>query len=650
MRSPSFTITAVDRVTQTLDRISSRIEQMNQPFDRLSRAMKRFSDVSGFDKVSKSIGRVAAQVKNMLGWVLKLGAPLLALFGGGTLAGIYQMTERWAQLGFAVSTTSQILGISAQRLMNWRGVGDLVGISAETMTKGLQGLQGTLQDAKWGRNQMVAGTLRMLGIDLGSLSDKAIDTEKVMMQVADKIQKIQKVDPAAANRLAASLGVTELMPVLMNGSAALKKYYADAKRLQGDITPALTQRASKFAERLNEMKLATAGMKIAIADKLIPVFQPLIEKWTEWLVLNREKVSTKIAELAERLAKWLDKIDINRVLDGIVAFIDGCVKLTEWIDKVVDKLGGWKNTLLIIGGVLAVGFVSNIGIAVFAIGGMITKIGLAILSLGKLKAGMAVVAAAFVGWEIGGAIRNKYMETEGGRNFDNILGGTIATMLSKLPSWMGGNDARQALDNEMSYRSGLGAPPASAGAGTGVKISRRNQTIEFLVKKGMTYGAAVGVASSLNEESGFNHQIYGGGVEGKGKPQEAYGIAQWHPDRQRNISAAFNKSIKDMSFEEQLEAMWWELQNTHKLAGNKLMSARTPEEGAFAHSKYYEVAGGRSGNSSIEATRRAGEAREMYNSLPPNLNVQVTVNKDNSVTTRTSTDSGIKVNHSQPVN
>lgn len=464
MRSPSFTITAVDRVTQTLDRISSRIEQMNQPFDRLSRAMKRFSDVSGIDKVSKSLGRVAAQVKNMLGWVLKLGAPLLALFGGGTLAGIYQMTERWAQLGFAVSTTSQILGISAQRLMNWRGVGDLVGISAETMTKGLQGLQGTLQDAKWGRNQMVAGTLRMLGIDLGSLSDKAIDTEKVMMQVADKIQKIQKVDPAAANRLAASLGVTELMPVLMNGSAALKKYYADAKRLQGDITPALTQRASKFAERLNEMKLATGGMKIAIADKLIPVFQPLIEKWTEWLVLNREKVSTKIAELAERLAKWLDKIDINRVLDGIVAFIDGCVKLAEWIDKVVDKLGGWENTLLIIGGVLAVGFVSNIGIAVFAIGGMITKIGLAILSLGKLKAGMAVVAAAFVGWEIGGAIRNKYMETEGGRNFDNILGGTIATMLSRLPSWMGGNDARQALDNEMSYRSGLGAPPASAGA------------------------------------------------------------------------------------------------------------------------------------------------------------------------------------------
>ncbi|WP_339352793.1 hypothetical protein [Acinetobacter beijerinckii] len=343
MRPIQYTISAVDRATETIDRISNRVERLTQPFSRLGRSVQRLGDLTGVNKLAKGIGWLTSKMMSLLGIVLKLGAPLLALFGGGTIAGIYQMTEGWAKLGSVTERTAQIMGVSAQRLMNWRGVGDLVGIGAETMTQGLQGLQQTLQDAKWGRNQAVFGMLKQMGIGLGGISDKTIDTEKVLLQLADRIQQIQKKDPAAARHFADMLGVTELMPVLMNGSKAIKGYQAEVNRLQGDFNPATTKRAKEFADKLNGMKVASDGMKASIADKLIPVFQPLIEKWTEFLVLNRTQISDKIAKLAERLVNWLSKIDFDETLKGINKFIDGCVSIIKWTNRSIDKFKEWKG-------------------------------------------------------------------------------------------------------------------------------------------------------------------------------------------------------------------------------------------------------------------------------------------------------------------
>ena len=175
MKPIEYTITAVDRATQIIDRISNRVERLTQPFSRLERSVKRFGDTTGISKFGKGISWLTTRMMSLLGVVLKLGAPLLALFGGGTIAGIYQMTEGWSKLGSVTERTAQIMGVSAQRLMNWRGGGDLVGIGADTMTQGLQGFQQTLQDAKWGRNQAVFGMLKMLNSTVYSVTPLSRD-------------------------------------------------------------------------------------------------------------------------------------------------------------------------------------------------------------------------------------------------------------------------------------------------------------------------------------------------------------------------------------------------------------------------------------------------------------------------------------------
>ena len=385
MRLIQYTITVVDRATAVLDRINNSVERMTQPLSRLGDAVRRFGDVSGINRLSRGISDLALKVRSLLGFVLNLGKSLFAMFGSGLIADLYQMTEEWARLGFSVLKTSKIIGISTQKLMELRGVGDLTGISAETMTKGFQSFADTLQDAKWGRNQAVFGMMKMLGIDLKHTRNGVIDTEAVLLKLADKIKVIQKRDPATARKLAQSFGVEELLPVLMQGSKAIRSYQQETRMLQGNITPGMIERANSFTLSINKMKLATQGTKAAIADKLIPVFQPLIDKWTQWLVVNRQEISDKIAKLAERLAEWLDKIDFEKVLDGIVKFIEGCAKAVEWIDKTVDKLGGWGNVLKGLGVLLAVSFVAQMGVAGLAVAGLAIEFGIVYAGAKRLR-------------------------------------------------------------------------------------------------------------------------------------------------------------------------------------------------------------------------------------------------------------------------
>ncbi|WP_252718571.1 hypothetical protein, partial [Acinetobacter soli] len=192
MKPIQYTITAVDRATAVVDKISNRIDRLNQPFSRLERSVKRFGDVSGVSRLAKGVGELTNKATALLGVVLKLGTPLLALFGGGSIIGLYQMTEGWAKLGSATQRTSQILGIGIDNLMSWQNLGTMFGVSADQMTQSIQGFSDTLQDAKWGRNQAAFGMLQTLGIGLKQTKDGVIDTESMLVKFADKIRAIQK--------------------------------------------------------------------------------------------------------------------------------------------------------------------------------------------------------------------------------------------------------------------------------------------------------------------------------------------------------------------------------------------------------------------------------------------------------------------------
>jgi hypothetical protein len=106
--------------------------------------------------------------------------------------------------------------------------------------------------------------------------------------------------------------------------------------------------------------------------------------------------------------------------------------------------------------------------------------------------------------------------------------------------------------------------------------------LEFFISKGWSNEQAQGIVANLSRESAFNHNAVGDNGQ-------AYGLAQWHHDRQANFQKVFNKSIRQSSFEEQLAFVHHELtQGAEQAAGNRLKQVKTAADAESVVRQYYE--------------------------------------------------------------
>lgn len=115
---------------------------------------------------------------------------------------------------------------------------------------------------------------------------------------------------------------------------------------------------------------------------------------------------------------------------------------------------------------------------------------------------------------------------------------------------------------------------------------------EYFIDKGLSPAQSAGIVGNLQAESGVNLNTQAVGDGGK-----AFGIAQWRRDKAAGARAVkfkqkIGKDVLDASLEEQLDFIWWELNNTYKSAFRRLKDAKTPEEAAAIVDQYYEQSSG----------------------------------------------------------
>jgi hypothetical protein len=206
--------------------------------------------------------------------------------------------------------------------------------------------------------------------------------------------------------------------------------------------------------------------------------------------------------------------------------------------------------------------------------------------------------------------------TEGGGSSTNLIQSATNT-IGKLASYVkGGADSIYdsfnlgqygfKLPSKDSIKSGLstagkaistgiGIAKSSIATGAGIVGNAISSALSYFQSAGWNKDQAAGIVASLNAESKLNPGAVGDG----GK---AYGIAQWHPDRQANFQSVFGKSIKGSSLEEQLAFVNYELtQGTEQKAGSMLRSAKSAQEAGAIVSKYYERPADVGGQAAVRA-------------------------------------------------
>ena len=147
-----------------------------------------------------------------------------------------------------------------------------------------------------------------------------------------------------------------------------------------------------------------------------------------------------------------------------------------------------------------------------------------------------------------------------------------------------------ALEKEINNPDATKVAGTAAGSSAITAISKSEtgkpeEAQAFFEGKGWTKEQAAGIVGNLVVESRLKTDAVGDG----GK---AYGIAQWHADRQDKFRQVYGKDIRQSSFAEQLEFVNWELNNTEKAAGNSLRGATTADQAAAIVDKQYERSAG----------------------------------------------------------
>lgn len=151
--------------------------------------------------------------------------------------------------------------------------------------------------------------------------------------------------------------------------------------------------------------------------------------------------------------------------------------------------------------------------------------------------------------------------------------------------------------NAESARLGMrgGAPgrnPQSGGSNGGRKgydplsnsrtESGTQEAMKDFMDRGWTKEQSAGIVSNLISESGLRGDAVGDG----GK---AYGIAQWHPDRQADFERWSGKSIRDATVAEQRAFVHYELtQGKERRAGKMLKGATSASDAGSIVSEHYE--------------------------------------------------------------
>ncbi len=443
----TVTISAIDNVTATIDKINKRMTAFSAPFERMGKQLSRFSDVSGLDRVGKSFGEIERQAGNAFQKIGQIVEPLGLIAGAASAAGMARMVSAWADWGSKLGFAAQRIGTSAEQLSTLQGAARLAGASAGAMTSGLQTLGQTMYDAIGGRAPQAVALFNQLGIAFDDGTHHARKAADVFPQLAKKIGAMR--DPynrAAAAAMFFGGAAEELLPFLQRSANGFSDYEAAARRY-GVTNQAAVDAANQFRLSQTKLTMSVEGFANAVSVQLAPVVSPMLSYMAEWIAANRQWIATDIGDDVRAFASYMQN-DVDW---------PGWKKsVHEWgseIKTVTEALGGPKRVIqdiaVLVGGSFALKLAAPWVSMAASVGGVAGKLASLVFSWKEVEAA-AVAAQAVQSTATNGAGMTLAARLgELGIFGAGIVGAGVGTM--GLSAWGAYGHAKKAAGNNNRY-------------------------------------------------------------------------------------------------------------------------------------------------------------------------------------------------------
>jgi hypothetical protein len=293
--------------------------------------------------MTRSLGRTAGAVSAVGDRLSGLAPVVAAVASGFSAAGLVRVASDYANVGAEVLATAKSINVGVEALQELRYAASVNKIEAGQLDSSLDRLQKTIINVATGQGDEAVSLFQRLGISARDARGNIKSAVDILPQIADAFARNQNGGMRKA--MAESLGIDEaLIPLLARGKQALLAYGQEARRLGIVLSEDAITAAAAYAEEQKKTTFALEGLRNTVGASLLPVLQPLIATFREWLVANRELVASRVAEAVQAIADAFKGISLTGILEGVTSFVRGASDAVNWI-------GGWK---VAIGGLLVV--------------------------------------------------------------------------------------------------------------------------------------------------------------------------------------------------------------------------------------------------------------------------------------------------------
>lgn len=214
------------------------------------------------------IGNIVERIKIPLA---SLGATLAAAFA---VKEIEQFVAKAEELGVELERAHQKTGIAVDALAGLKFSAEQTGTSFESLTRGTNLLAKTLEAAAVGKVTPGAEALKALGISATDAEGKIKPFETVIAELAGKFSNMED----GPNKLALALAIlgrggADWIPVLNQGSAALKAQQEEVKSMNAVMDPEV---AAKYHEATGRLNLVWQSLAVTVGQAVMPALTDLL--------------------------------------------------------------------------------------------------------------------------------------------------------------------------------------------------------------------------------------------------------------------------------------------------------------------------------------------------------------------------------------
>lgn len=229
-------------------------------------------DKKDFDRDMKGIGASLKKHQKAIGiGMMAMGAAIVGVATKSVLD--------FAKMGDEIAKMAKRTGFSTIALSELRHAAELSGASLQSLEKASRTLSGTILDANYGLESYVRA-FDKLGLSYEDLAK--MKPEQQMMIVLEALAGLTSESERAA--LAADLfgrAGTQLLPMLSDGAEGLAEMRQEAHELGIVFDAEAAVAAEEMTDAMTRLKSGIKGAEIALAEALIPILTPLIDKVTE---------------------------------------------------------------------------------------------------------------------------------------------------------------------------------------------------------------------------------------------------------------------------------------------------------------------------------------------------------------------------------